>query len=197
MLQMNHNTADFVNNTEFDSLRVMSQSSHDWDSEVLKSGVIHPTGNFINAESPILLGKDKIYNDYSEIHMHFLDKLKKKKKSKQIRRSKGKVEDNDEDMEEEEDQDEEQSEEMQIDGQDDEDQDEEEGKKKSKKSDLISFNLSRHPVLFPNQVTAGQKASFTHQKQGTIYYNNHRNEYVIYNRAQVRVRYIVQLKYEI
>jgi len=180
-----NNTDDFLKKSKFDSLRVMSSNCHNWDSELLKSSVIHPSGQNSTVGSPIVMvGANKQYTEVSEIQKHFLKKVKQSKKTKKpARRAKKpvRVADDDEEMPSES-------------SEDSEDNGLVMNNTGAVEDELVSFNPKNDPVLFADQVTAGLRSIYNYGGYGVTNFSSYRNEYIIPDRAQVRVRYIVQLK---
>lgn len=162
------------------TVRAMSGTGHDWDNEVLLGGVAHPTGRQISYDQPFISGKAEArYNSYTEFQKHVQGKIKQELKF--VGGKQNKDEDEDEEMESE-----------KSSSEEDEDEEMVEAEKTKNKEKLISFDKDKKSPLFPNEVTAGFK-DFIKNNRGNLYYQNWANEYIVYDKALVRVRYIVQL----
>ena len=64
---------------------------------------------------------------------------------------------------------------------------------KKTKNKIIEFDPNKKEPLYPNEITAGFKEMMKTVGINNFYYQNYQSEYVVYDKALVRVRYIVQL----
>lgn len=172
----------------FDTVRVMCGQGPNWDSFVNQDGVIFPIGQNTSYESPFIMDKNSLpQTDFSEFQKFISTKAKKG-----ARKSRQKVED-EEEVEEDEESD--------IEMKDNDAMSEDESKSddsyqvhltKKTKDQIIEFSKSKKNPLYPNEITAGFK-ELMKNSLGNIYYQNYQTEYIVYDKALVRVRYIVQL----
>ncbi|CAI2359252.1 unnamed protein product [Moneuplotes crassus] len=171
-----HMDNEAITNMEgIDSVRAMASQGPNWDSMLYHKGVIHPVGRSINYENALISHKgDKVYNNYSEFELHVKKKVKNEI-SKEIEISESESE---EDMEISSD-----SEGVTM------------TKRKSAANQFVLFRGDRE-ALHPNEVTAGVSKLIKNNRDNAwaFQYQNHRNEWIIYDKALVRVRYIVQLE---
>lgn len=182
VLNLNH--TGLAKDDNFDSVRVMSQRGHDWDSCLVKDGIMHPIGKHVNYDMPYLAGKkNETYNQYSEFQKHIKGKVKEELKF--INKN-----NQDEAMDSES---EVSSEDMIDQPLEDEDSEPEDYVPTAKNQEkLMDLRKDNKDALFPNQVTAVQKQQIKNSPYG-LNYSNYQHEYIVYDKALVRVRYIVQL----
>lgn len=176
----------------YDSVRIMCRSGPNWDSFINQDGVVYPIGQSISYETPFALDKNSLpqYN-FSELQQYINSKITKKTKTrgKKTKLADSEEEQSDVDMEDE------------ADKSEDEAMSEDEAQSngsyqahltKSTKNPIIDFTSSKKNPLYPNEVTASFK-QLMNNRMGNFYYQNHQSEYVVYDKALVRVRYIIQL----
>ena len=186
---------DLKASKEYDCIRAMPATGPDWDGSVVKDDIVYPIGRSINYPPPFL--RSQAGNSFETIN-EFKDHIQKKVRSNNRRVV---------DMggyEIEEDKSDDSEPDMDIDSarktlkniMDAKKQPVHKGKSKKNVNELILMKTSGRDQddypLFPNEVTAMTRNELTLLNNGLQYYSPH-SEYIIYDDALVRVRYIIQL----
>lgn len=174
-------------NSGFDSVRVLCSSGPNWDSFVSQEGVFYPIGKVVSYDPPYVIGgASKVQTNYSEFQKY----VKSKIKAKLAKRGRKKLlKDESESENEEEDEDMKEDDAMSVNS----DSTVKVQAAADTKTKLVEFNPDIKFPVFPNQITASLKDSIKLFKQNNFYYQNWQSEYVLYDPALVRVRFIVQL----
>ena len=171
---------EITNKEGIDCVRIMSSQGQSWDSELLYKGVSYPIGQSITYEQPIITkGADKTFNNYTPFQSHLRSKMKvqpiSKKKIDGLSSSDSDVE-------------------MEIESEEEVEKVGPGLTKAQKENNSLVILRGDREALYPNEVTAGIRQMVKNQRNWNLSYNNYNNEYIIYDKALVRVRYILQLR---